>query len=92
MMRKEDPVYRESHLRSIIKAVSWRLIATGTTFSIVYVITGRLTFATSVAGVEVVAKMLFYYLHERVWQLLPRGTVRRWLRRCRGEPLPDDGP
>ncbi len=91
MMQKEDQVYRESHVRSIIKAVSWRCIATGTTFGIVFVVTGKLTFATSVAGVEVVAKMVFYYLHERAWQWLPRGTVRRWLRKRRGGPHRGEG-
>jgi uncharacterized membrane protein len=80
---KEDPVYRESHLRSVLKAFSWRFVATCTTFVIVYLVTGKLSFATSIAGVEVVAKMVFYYFHERAWQLLPRGSIRKLRNRQR---------
>jgi len=32
-----------------------------------------------VGGIEFFAKMLIYYIHERIWQLLPRGSVRTWL-------------
>ncbi|MEA2108748.1 MAG: DUF2061 domain-containing protein [Pseudomonadota bacterium] len=81
MLKPENPVYRESHLRSIFKALSWRLVATCTTFAIVYLITGKTAFAISIAGVEVVTKMIIYYLHERAWQLLPRGSVRKLLKK-----------
>ena len=79
-MPKETIVYRESPLRSILKAISWRILATLTTFTIVYLVTGETKVASSVAGIEIVTKMIVYYLHERAWQLLPRGTVRRWLK------------
>ncbi len=76
MIQTEAQVYRESHLRSIVKAFSWRFISTCTTFAIVYIVTGELTLATSIAGVEVVIKMVLYYFHERAWQLLARGSIR----------------
>jgi uncharacterized membrane protein len=25
------------------------------------------------------AKIFIYYLHERAWQAVPRGTIRSWL-------------
>jgi uncharacterized membrane protein len=34
--------------------------------------------ALKIGAVEVVAKMLIYYLHERAWAKVPLGTVRRW--------------
>ncbi len=80
MLPTEDPVYRESHLRSMLKALSWRLLATSTTFIIVYLVTGKASIATSIAGVKVITKMIIYYLHERAWQLLPRGSIRKLLR------------
>jgi uncharacterized membrane protein len=80
MIQTEDPVYRESHLRSVLKALSWRLVATCTTFIIVYLVTGKAGIATSIAGVEVVTKMIIYYIHERAWQLLPRGSIRKLLK------------
>ena len=80
MILKEEQIYRESHVRSIVKAFSWRFVSTCTTFGIVYIVTGELSLATSIAGVEVVIKMILYYFHERAWQLLPRGSIRDFLK------------
>ena len=66
----------ESHLRSIIKAMSWRLIATCTTAAIAYLVTGRIGVALAIGGMELFVKILAYYLHERAWQMVPIGTVR----------------
>ena len=61
----------------MLRACSWRILATSTTFSIAYLVTGETNFAVAIAGVEVVAKLLIYYFHERAWQLIARGTIRR---------------
>jgi len=81
VIQKEEQTYRETHLRSIVKAFSWRFVSTCTTFAIVYIVTGELSLATSIAGVEVVIKMILYYFHERAWQLLPRGRIREFLKK-----------
>ncbi len=67
----------ESHLRSILKAFSWRIIATCTTGAIAYVVTGKIKVALIIGGMEFVVKIAFYYLHERAWQILPTGTIRK---------------
>ncbi|HCB47602.1 MAG TPA: hypothetical protein DEP37_14375, partial [Algoriphagus sp.] len=33
-----------------------------------FIVTGQLTMALSIGSVEVVSKILLYYLHERVWE------------------------
>jgi len=72
-----DPVvYRESRLRSVLKAATWRVVASGTTLGIAWGATSDAGVAAGIAGVELVSKLLLYYFHERAWQLLPRGTVR----------------
>ncbi|MDE2680362.1 MAG: DUF2061 domain-containing protein [Verrucomicrobiota bacterium] len=71
-------VIRESRLRSVLKALSWRVLATLTTIAIAYFIVGDVTVALKIGAVEVVAKMLIYYLHERAWAKVPLGTVRAW--------------
>lgn len=58
---------KETHLRSVIKTISWRFLATLTTFSLVWIFTGKLDTALTVGGLEVVIKMLIYFLHERGW-------------------------
>ncbi|MFT5167199.1 MAG: putative membrane protein [Saprospiraceae bacterium] len=73
----------ESRLRSILKAVSWRAIATSTTFLLAYFVFSSVECADvleksfTVAGLEVVIKLIIYYLHERAWQMAPRGSIRK---------------
>lgn len=55
------------HTVSAMKSVTWRLIATATTTLLVYLFTGKVKLALEVGAVEVLAKVLFYYLHERAW-------------------------
>lgn len=64
---------RESRLRSAYKALSWRLLATAATFSLVLIMTGKPLLAVSVGGLEAVAKLALYFLHERLWAHIPLG-------------------
>ena len=61
----------DSHLRSLSKAFSWRIVATLTTAVIAYFVTGDVQAAVMIGGVEFVLKFFIYYLHERAWQLIP---------------------
>ena len=79
----------ESHLRSLLKAMSWRIMATSTTGLIAWGITGNTGTATKIAGIEFFIKFAVYYFHERVWQLVPRGTIRRIYRPLGKEGEPD---
>ena len=71
---EKAPAPREpdSHLRSILKAFSWRIVATLTTAAIAYVVTGEASTALVIGGIEFFLKMFIYYVHERAWQLVPR--------------------
>jgi len=53
--------------RSIFKTISWRVVASLDTFVISYFITGDFAWAGSIAGLEVITKMVLYYFHERFW-------------------------
>ena len=78
---------KESRLRSILKAFTWRIIATGTTFTVTYFVVlvgapveqreqaGKA--AMVVAAFDFVLKLALYYFHERGWQMVPRGSIRR---------------
>jgi adenylylsulfate kinase len=76
-VKKELYQYRESRLRSVLKGFSWRILATLTTISIAYLITGQVDEALRIGGYEFFIKMAVYYFHERAWQIIPRGTVRQ---------------
>ena len=60
----------EQPIRSIVKAISWRIIGTLDTMVIAWFITGELTMAISIGSIEVVTKMLLYYGHERIWNFI----------------------
>jgi adenylylsulfate kinase len=66
---------KESHKRSILKGVTWRMIASATTMLVVFVVTGNLALVASVGLVDVVAKVFFYYLHERTWGRVTWGLL-----------------
>lgn len=51
----------------ILKTVSWRITATSSTLLIIYLLTGELKVAGSVALVEAVAKTVIYFVHEKLW-------------------------
>lgn len=53
--------------RAVLKAISWRIIASMTTMAIVYTFTGHLLLSAGIGVVEVITKMFFYYFHERAW-------------------------
>lgn len=66
-------MFKESKLRSIIKSLSWRLLATMTTILIVYIFIGDTKIAFSIGGIEVFLKMLVYFIHERLWEKIRFG-------------------
>ena len=65
----------ESHARSVLKAFSWRTLGTVDTFVISWVMTGRLSLAGSIAGLEFATKIAWYYLHERIWAVIQWGRT-----------------
>ena len=65
----------EAHSRSLVKAVSWRLLGSVDTFVISFFVTHQLAFAASIASVETVTKVLLFYFHERIWAVVPWGRA-----------------
>lgn len=57
----------ESHFRSIIKGISWRVIGSLDTVTISFLLTGRIHTALKIGLTEVLTKVVLYYLHERAW-------------------------
>ena len=57
---------KESKLRSLLKTLTWRITATLTKIGIAYFIIGDVSVALAIGGIEFFAKMLIYYMHERL--------------------------
>lgn len=56
-----------SKKRHILKTISWRIVGTLDTMILSAIITGSIELGLAIGGVEVITKMVLYYLHERTW-------------------------
>lgn len=59
--------------RSVFKTISWRVVATLITASLVLVMTGELKFAATVGLLDTTIKFLAYFFHERAWNRVSYG-------------------
>ena len=57
----------ESHWRSIVKAISWRILATLVTFTVALLVTKEMVVAMGIGMVDAIIKIGAYYAHERLW-------------------------
>jgi uncharacterized membrane protein len=82
---KKHRVTRDRPIKSIFKAVTWRLIASATTFGLAYLFFRNDPFAaqkaTAVAVAEAFIKMLLYFFHERLWERVRWGRMLVIIRR-----------
>ena len=58
---------KKSRIRHIAKTITWRIVASITTFTLVYFFTGDINKSLWLMVTEMVLKLLLYYYHERVW-------------------------
>ena len=91
---EEKIVVKDTPGRSLAKAVSWRIIASLTTFLITFVIFRQkisgpykqiLEASTLVLIFDVIIKIVIYYFHERLWTNISWGKymkIRYWKQRA----------
>lgn len=60
-------MFRETHSRSVAKAISWRILGTVATSLLVFAFTRKLTLSLAVGGLEFISKIGLFWLHERAW-------------------------
>lgn len=72
-----DAAIVESHARSIVKAVSYRVWGTLATALIAWVFTHRKDVSLAIGLSDMVVKVIVYYLHERAWSRLGFGRVAK---------------
>lgn len=58
---------RLSHKKILLKTITYRVGATLILFSITWGVTGDPLIGLGVGVIDIVAKMVWYYLHEHVW-------------------------
>jgi uncharacterized membrane protein len=65
----------DSPVRSLAKAVSWRVTGTIDTFIISWLITGQALLASGIAFTEIMTKIFLFWFHERVWNKIKWGQT-----------------
>jgi uncharacterized membrane protein len=64
---------KETSVRSLAKAISWRVTGTIDTFLISWIITGQILLASGIALTEIITKIFLFWIHERVWNKINWG-------------------
>ena len=67
----------ESHYRSIVKAVSYRILGSTTTAVIFYVLTGKGSLSLGAGVLDMVLKIGVYFVHERLWNHINFGRTTK---------------
>ncbi len=82
----EKKVVRDRPIKSIVKALTWRIIAYGTTAIILYSKGDPWEEALKIGLADSGIKLVLYYFHERAWAQLRWG--RMLVRIRRNSPMP----
>lgn len=53
--------------RHFLKSITWRIVGTLDTMTVAWLVTGNPLTGLKIGGVEIVTKLLLYYIHERAW-------------------------
>ena len=67
---------KETTIRSIVKTLTWRFVATLATIIIVFLLTADFSIAFKSGFIEVIAKLIIYYGHERAWNMTDWGIAK----------------
>ena len=67
---------KDSNLRSFVKGVSWRIVGSIDTFLLGWLIFDNVEAATKIAALELATKIFFYFLHERLWNIIKLGRKK----------------
>jgi uncharacterized membrane protein len=63
-----------SHIKSVAKAITWRVLGAADTFVLSFLVTGKATAAVGIVGFELFTKSVLYYGHERAWEISRLGN------------------
>ncbi|HSF20252.1 MAG TPA: DUF2061 domain-containing protein [Vicinamibacteria bacterium] len=57
----------DTHLRSVVKAMSYRVVATLVTSLLAFMFTDDLLIAVGIGSAEGLSKIFLFWIHERMW-------------------------
>ena len=63
--------------RHIVKTITWRIIGTLDTMLLGWLVSGDHMIGLKVGALELITKMILYYVHERVWYASNWGIIKQ---------------
>lgn len=66
---------KESKRRSLIKALTYRVMATVATFSVALIFTGNVSVSIQIGMVDFIIKMSLFFVNDRVWNTIHWGYI-----------------
>lgn len=69
----QESVTSEKPIRSVVKAVSWRVLGTVDTMVVSWFVAGDFTLAFKISAIDFVTKFILYFFHERAWNAIKWG-------------------
>lgn len=66
---------KETHLRSVVKAATYRFFGTFVTVGIAWAVTGQWKVGVGVGLADTTVKIFIFYIHERVWHNIRFGRI-----------------
>ena len=66
----------ESHFRTVLKTLTWRVTALAITTTVAWVITDEVKLAAEIGIADTLIKLFAYYGHERIWLKLSFGRQK----------------
>ena len=66
-----------SYKRHIVKSITWRIVGTLDTIILSGILTSSWVMGFTIGGVEIITKMILYFLHERAWYKLSSFGVKK---------------
>lgn len=70
----------ETHKRSLVKTITWRIIGSTSASIIAYTITGSIEVSSAIGAIHLVINTILYWMHERFWNKLGWGKVNDYKR------------
>jgi uncharacterized membrane protein len=66
---------KEKAYRSLIKAITWRIVGTLSLVTVTYLFTQKIDLSVAIGGIDIISNLILYFVHERVWEHISWGRT-----------------
>ena len=66
----------DKYKRSLAKTLTYRIISTIAIIALVFIFTKDFVISGAIGGIDLIAKLIIYFLHERIWNKVPWGKKK----------------